>query len=279
MSRWLHRKLRIAIHPDRVCIGRIANDRQARPTEVRAVSVQPGTWPWDAPLVKLRQVLAEYCKPGMAATVLLSNHFARYAVLPWRDDVGSHAEQTAFAAHCFKAAYGVPATHWDIRISEGGFRRNALASAIDREWLIGLNRLFDEHGMTLASAQPWFMAACNAFRHELNRHPEGCLAVREAGRVALGIYDRFGWQSLTVRRLVDADAGSFAGVVSQELLSAGVAEIPEHFYVATIGDGECSLLKSHVGNWVSERQSRIPGLFSWHRRDGPGHAEHGRRER
>lgn len=267
MSRWLHRKLRIAIHPDRICIGRIANDRQARPTDVSTVAVQSGTWPWDAPLVRLREVLADYCKPGMAATVLLSNHFARFTVLPWRDDVGSHAEQTAFAAHCFKAAYGVPATHWDIRISEGGFRCNALASAIDREWLIGLNRLFDEHGMTLASAQPWFMAACNAYRQELNRHAEGCLAVLEPGRVAFGIYGRHGWQSLILRRVADADPGSFASVVSQELLSAGVDEIPERMYVATVGAGECSLLSSRASSWVSDRQSRVPGLFAWKRRD------------
>lgn len=264
-SRLWHRQLRIAIHPDRVCIGRVASERQIEPVEGRIISVKPGQWPWDAPLAALRKVVFDFARPDASVKISLSNHFVRYAVVPWRERVAGRAEQIAFAQHCFKSLYGAPAAHWDIRVSDGGYRRNALASAIDREWIVGLDRIFTEHKLHRISIQPWFMTACNRFRADLGRHAEGCVAVLEPGRVALGTYDRFGWHSLAVRKIDGADPKLLAPILAQELLSANLVALPEHLFVITIGANTCSLLRSRTRNWITPVQARVPGLFVWNK--------------
>jgi hypothetical protein len=262
-SRLWHRQLRIAIHPDRVCIGRVASERQVEVTGARVIDVKRGQWPWDAPLAALRKEIFDFSGRDVMVKVSLSNHFVRYALVPWRDRVAGPAEQVAFAQHCFKNLFGAPAAHWDIRVSDGGYGRNALASAVDREWMVGLDRIFAEHRLKRISIQPWFMTACNRYRTELGRHPDGCIAVIEPGRVALGIYDRFGWQSLSVRKIEAADPRLLSPILAQELLSANLGALPDRLFVITIGSNSCSLLRSRTRNWITPIQARVPGLFSW----------------
>ena len=274
-----HKQLRISIHPDRVCIGRVANEGQAEVTEGRVVAVPPGQWPWDGPLAALRKQIADYAGRDVTVRVSLSNHYVRYALVPWRDRVASHAEQVAFARHCFKNLYGAPAAQWDIRVSDGGYRRNSLASAVDREWMVRLDQVFTEHKLKRISVQPWFMTACNRFRTEIDRHPEGCVAVLERGRVALGIYDSFGWRSLSVRKLDAADPRLLSPILAQELLSANLVTMPDRLFVISIGENACSLLTSHIQHWITPAQTRVPGLFSWKKEalreaGQPGAADH-----
>lgn len=256
-SRLWHRQLRISIHPDRVCIGRVAGERQDQVVDGRVIDVRPGTWPWDAPLAALRKAIFDLARPDMKAKVSLSNHFVRYAVVPWRDRATGPA-QVAFAQHCFKALYGAPAAHWDICVSGGGHRRNALASAIDREWTVGLDRIFAENKLRRVSLQPWFMTACNRFRADLGRCANACVAVLEPGRVALGTYDGFGWHSLSMRKIADSDPRLLAPILAQELLSANMVSLPDRLFVITVGANTCSLLRSRTRNWIAPVQARVP---------------------
>lgn len=190
--------------------------------------------PWQGPLAALAEVMAEFAAPNASATVILSNCFVRYAVVPWRDGVANRKEQLALAAHCFKNVYGDRAGDWDIRVSDDGFRRNSLACAVDRGLLTQLDELFAERGVSLASVQPYFMTACNRFRKELESQQSGCIALLERGRVTLGIFDRSGWQALTVRRVAEISADTLAPLLAQEFDSANLAALPEHVFVAAL---------------------------------------------
>jgi hypothetical protein len=262
-SRWLHRQLRIAIHPDRLCIGRVANERRDRIADPRVIPLRTGAWPWEAAILALRHVIDDFARPDVSARVSLSSHFVRYAVVPWRDEVNGMVEQVAFARHCFRSLYGPDAEHWEVRVSDDGYRRNAIASAVDREWVLGLEAVFRDCRISQVSIQPWFMTACNRHRADLKRFRSGCVAVIETGRAALGIFDRFGWHSLAVRRLDSADPATLAPVLSQELLSAGLAQLPEHLFVIQVAQNTTSLLRSRTRHWVTPRQARVPGLFQW----------------
>ena len=262
-SRWWRKPLRIAIHPDRVCIARVVSERHDRLLDARLLPVSAGAYPWDAAINVLRRVLDDYAHPDVPARVILSSHFTRYAVVPWRDNLTDRAEQVEFARHCFRSLYGASAEHWDVRVSDGGYRRNALACAIDREWILCLDKVFKDCRMQRVSVQPWFMAASNRYRVELNRHGSACVAVVEDGRVALGTFDRFGWHSLSVRKLSGPDPAKFAPVLAQELLSARLQELPEHLFVITVGDNTSSLLRSRTRHWILPEQARVPGLFEW----------------
>jgi hypothetical protein len=250
-SRWLHKAIRIAIHPDRLCIARVGNERLDRLLDARVIPVRSGTWPWDAPIAALRRVVDDFASPGAPVRVSLSSHFVRYVVLPWREQLRDRAAQVAFAQQCFRSLYGHAAGHWDVRVSDGGHRRNALASAVDREWMLGLEGVFRDCRLGRATIQPWFMTACNRYRRALDRHGGGCVAVVERGRAALGTYDRFGWSSLAVREIEGMHPAQFAPALAQGLRASGLAEIPEHLYVITVGENACSLLQSRVRHWLT----------------------------
>ena len=247
-SRWLPKQLWIALCPDRVVVAQIERVWRSRVVDKRVVECAGTTadQPWKAPLTVLKEALADSGKANLSATVVLSNHFVRYAIVPWRDSVADDSEQRALARHCFKNIYGDLAERWDIRVSNDGFRRNALASAIDRELLTDLDKIFIECKVTLSSVQPYLMTACNRFRKELNSHQSGCLAVLERGRAALGIFDRTGWQALTVRRIAEVDPDALAPVLAQELQSANLAEPPEQLFVAAV---EYPRMEFASGNW------------------------------
>lgn len=229
-------RLRIALCPDRVVVARLGFRLRSRILDKRIVDCADtgSDRPWQAPLAALGEVLAEFGTPGTSATVILSNHFVRYAVVPWRDGIANRKEQMALASHCFKNVYGDRARDWDIRVSDDGFRRNALACAVDRELSTQLDKLFAGRKVSLASVQPYFMTACNRFRKELKSHHSGCIALLEHGRAALGIFDQAGWQALAVRRIGDPGMDALAPVLAQELNSTNLATPPEHLFLAAI---------------------------------------------
>lgn len=248
---WLWRKqLRIAIHPDRVCIARTAGNRD-RLSDLRSIAVRRGAWPWDLPLEALRRELVDYAEPPLPVDVSLSSHFARHIVVPWREGIANRSGRAEFARHCFRALYGAQVSHWDVGVDDGGRRRNSLAFAVDREWAVGLERVCSAYGLDRVVIRPWFLAACQRFRAEIARDERGCVVVVEPGRATVGTYDRFGWHTLTTCNLADEGPGVLAAVLSQELARSGPREPQEPLFVIRVGSNACTLLRSRVKNWVT----------------------------
>jgi hypothetical protein len=191
---------------------------------------------WKAAIDALPGLLREFATGAGSATVIISNHFVRYAVVPWRDEVTNQSERLALAKHCFRSIYGKSAGDWDVRLSDDGFRRNALASAIDRPLVDALGEAFLSSGIKLESIQPYFMSACNRFRRELAAHRSACFAVVEEGRATVAIYDAAGWRALSGRRLMDGRAETLWNVVMQETQSFESPEIGDQLVVAALGD-------------------------------------------
>ena len=58
----------------------------------------------------LETALPGYADGKTVATVILSNHFMRYTLVPWRDELSDAEEELAYARHCFTKVYGAPST-------------------------------------------------------------------------------------------------------------------------------------------------------------------------
>lgn len=219
-SRWWPDRLRIALCPDRVIVTRLAGLR-ARIVDKRIVQcvAAPDAQSWAAPLAVLPDVLRESGAGIRSATVILSNHVVRYTVVPWRDSVTNYAERLVLARHCFRSIYGRSVDDWEIRLSGDGFRRNALAAAIDRGLVAALHLQFSQSGIALDAIQPYFMAVSNQFRRVLAARRSACFTVVEQGRATVGIYDRLGWRLLCGRRLMDDRPETLCNVMSQEIQS------------------------------------------------------------
>ena len=136
----------------------------------------------------------EVPKGRVDVTVVLSNHFARYAIVP-RQDGASAEEELALARFQFAKIHGERARGWEVRISRRGDGAR-LACAIDAAVLERLKACFLKTGRArLVSVQPYLMAAYNRVRGRIPR--EGAwLLLTETGRSCLARLAAKGWASV-----------------------------------------------------------------------------------
>jgi hypothetical protein len=133
---------------------------------------------------------------------VLSNHFVRYALVPWSDQISDRDEEQAFIRLSFSRTFGAEAQHWALRMSPNGYGDTQLASAIDQELLDGLERIVVAHGMRLTSLQPNFMTVFNRWR---KRIPERAawFVVAEPGRLCVSQLEQGCWRSVRAAKTGD----------------------------------------------------------------------------
>lgn len=187
MSPWPRAELRAGLCPGRLVLG----------GEIVA----------GEPLAELRERAA-----GRRLTVVLSNHYVRYAVLPSSKALRSGADWHAYARHVLEATYGTAVGGWEIRVSE------RVAAAVDAALLEELRAI-----PTLRSVQPYLMAAFNARRGRL-RAKSAWFVVQEPGRLTLALLQEESWKAIRTRQAGPGWAGSLADLLERE---AAAAEAPE----------------------------------------------------
>lgn len=139
-------------------------------------------------------------------TVVLSNRYVRYAVLPWHDALEGEAEEQAYLRHHFAKIHGERAKGWSFRWSEG------LASAIDTALLLELKKK-----KRIVSIQPELMAAFNRARGKipaqgawlvLSEPERACVASYAKGRWLSVLNARGDWRALLERERHRAAPGA-----------------------------------------------------------------------
>lgn len=137
-------------------------------------------------------------------TVVLSNHFVRYAVLPEQDGGATAEEELALARFQFAKIHGDRAKAWDVRVSPEG-EGAQIACAIDAALLEGIKACFAKNRKArLVSVQPFLMAAFNQSRGKIPG--EGAwLLLGERERTCLARVAARGWASVHNGRETDAE--------------------------------------------------------------------------
>ena len=161
--------------------------------------------PWEGALGALQQL-----DLGAAAvSIVLSNHFVRYALVPWSDALRGAAEEEAYVRHHFARVHGERAKSWALRCS-GSTSTPRLACAVDDALIASLRASVAKQAKArLVSVQPYLMAAFNRWRGELPAAGAWLLQV-EAGRACLALHARGTWQSVQNAR------GSAAELLERE---------------------------------------------------------------
>ena len=142
-------------------------------------------------------------------TVVLSNRFVRYALLPPQARGVMPEEELALARFQFAKIHGERAKGWEVRVSEG------LACAIDAALLAELKKL------KVVSVQPLLMLAYNRSRKRIP--PEGAwlwLAERDWG--CLARLAARGWGSVLNGRQTDLER-----LIEQEKSRASGEALPQ----------------------------------------------------
>jgi len=228
---------------DRVCIdlapGRVRLTRSPRGwrrTVSERKTVECADTGWQPALEGLREALAHPNLQPADATVVLSNHFVRYLLIPWNPALTGEREELAFARARFVQVYGEAAQAWVLRISgSGAFDLDGpgaprIASAIEPALLDGLNALLGSSPLRLRSIQPQFMAVVNGARARLPGN--AWLAVHEPGRVLLSLLRGGRWQSLRGRPL-NGEPAALAPMLEQERLLLGLESAGERIFLHT----------------------------------------------
>ncbi|MFZ2161164.1 MAG: hypothetical protein WAW02_02995 [Sideroxyarcus sp.] len=193
MSLSLREELRVVLTPQQVLLVRIGRAftrrgltrRVLQKIAVPCVAADAGV-PWSGALGTLETELAGLAKDTAFASVILSNHFMHYALIPWSGALKDEAEETAVARHFFRELHGPAADAWELRLSPDKAGEPQLASAVDGALTEALRAVFAGAGIRLRSIQPSLMTAYNSCRNRL-QGSSAWFVLFEAGSLCLAL--------------------------------------------------------------------------------------------
>lgn len=197
MSLLSHSELCVVIYPEQLVLLNAVNKLTPRGLKrhVHAQANIPceagddGDSLWSGAIRMLEKVLPLFAKRNMKVTVILSNHFVHYALIPWCDSLRGEKEEMAHARHCFETLYGGAVDGWELRLSPDKAGVPALASAVDKKLLEELRGVLGHAGVDIRSIQPHLMVAHNICHASLR----GCsawLALLEPGNLCLAMLQK-----------------------------------------------------------------------------------------
>jgi hypothetical protein len=144
----------------------------------------------------LQQAVQELRSQKLDATVVFSNHFVRYALVPWSEHLVSEEEKLAWVRHHFIELYGEPAVPADYRWSEGPPDTPCVATAVDSELLAHIRAVLEPTSLRLRSIQPYLMAVFNRIRRQVKKDPIW-IVIPETGRVCVAAIANGEWRTIT----------------------------------------------------------------------------------
>lgn len=225
MSRWWAERIRLAIHPDRLVLAKIA--RGWRPTVTAHATIphpEGTTGHWRPLLARLGEMLAAPPWRGVALEAVLSHQWCRLALLPAGIALRNRQEEMQFARLRLVHDNGDLPANWEIAISSGSPVAPRLACAVDSEVLSALDAAASQGKSRVVSVQPYLAAGFNEHRRAVgDRHV--WFATLENQRLCLARVHRGRWQSVRVSRLFDDPGRALSHALDQEHL-LGVIDNP-----------------------------------------------------
>ncbi len=217
-------ELRIALSPDRVDLVRLERGwggfSIASQQSIACESAAAGP-PWRAAIAVPESALSGARGGAGSARVILSDHFARYMLVPWRADLRNEREIEALARIRFREIHGSAADDWEIRLAPARFGAPYLACAIDRKLLRALASAHAQAKLRLASLRPILVPAYNRWRK--TRAAGDCwFAVCGRGRLTLCRIESGAWRSVRSEKYGGEPARELQLAVERESLALGI---------------------------------------------------------
>lgn len=216
--------LHIALCPDRLVLLRMQRGLRPRPGAKLVISCD-GAHGWECVLAALAGEAAKPEWQNADVTIVLSNHFVRYQLLPWNDQLSGDEERAALVRHCYSEVYGAAAADWELRWSEEHHGAPWLASAVESALLERLRALLQHNALHLHSVQPYLMAAFNRWRKEFNGERQW-FVLGEPGRLCVAQLQAGHWRSIRSHRIEGAWQEEAALILEREMLLAD-DELPQ----------------------------------------------------
>ena len=224
MSPLWRKRVRIALAPDGAAAVLMSRGRKPAVEKKLAWPCRPvpsDAHPWQAAVRSLAGGIDELQAKGADATIVLSNHFVRYALLPWSDQVTGAQERQALARISFEKHFGGAAKGWSVRLSDDAYGKPSLAGAVDMPLPDALVQACEGAGLRPVSVQPYLMSVFNQYRRQL-ASPNTCLVVAEPRKIGMLMAGADGWFAVRTLPLRDGVSQELLPLVRRELLLAGL---------------------------------------------------------
>ena len=217
-------QLSVALAPDKVVAVQMTRGWRKRVEKKAVWACKPlvsDRYPWEAAVRAMSAGLADFKVQGAPTRLVLSNHFVRYVLVPWADQVTGDQERQVMARINFETHFGSVSNQWDIRLSPGDYGRATLASGIDGALPGALQQACAEAQLNLISLQPYWMTVVNGYRSKLSAGSL-CVVVVETGRVGLLMAKGGEWYAVRSLPIRDSLAQDLQPLIRRELLLAGL---------------------------------------------------------
>ncbi len=186
-----------------------------------------GAEPWQGAVEALRLEADSWRVSPASVTIVLSNHFVRYLVVPQNKGVSGIEEEFALARYHFARVYGEPSRAWDVRLSGAGTTGPRIACAIDPGLLKALHGCFPREKVSrLQSVQPLLMSAFNFWRRQFPSSGTWFLLV-EAERACLALVTGQTWTSVQNVRGHYPDPEAWVTLLDRERWRTNMEHVPD----------------------------------------------------
>lgn len=223
-------RLRVELRPGSVGLTGYAGFKRSRVLYVHAIDTElpqrgseHSAEPWRVSLDALAAGLRDQRGALGGIEVILSDHFVRYALIPWSENLVSDNERMAFARLAFRDVYGNLSDTWDVSVDQQPAGQASFACGVDRGLVAGLRDIVSHAGGRLESVKPALTECFNRHRRML-KEPEFCLATAEPGRISLAFRLRGGWQAVRSRRIEGPLAETLPTLLKQEAVAGSAPE-------------------------------------------------------
>ena len=196
-----------------------------------------GELPWSAAATIFQKQSTAWLASSVDVSVVLSNEFVRYALIPPTPGVAGDDETLALARFHFGKIHGARAQAWEIRLSPAARDSARMAAAIDSALIKQLRDCFPGDARArLLSVQPWLMSAYNSVRSQVPT-AGAWLLLLEPGRACSALLDGNLWKSVQNIRAELQDDGAVLSLLERERLRLDGAAVPRAVLVQDARDG------------------------------------------
>lgn len=197
----------------------------------------------------LRDALAGAHAVRGDATVVVSNHYVRFALVPDAGKLRNDAEREVAARHTLQSVYGDAANGWRVVLDRPGGKGAAIAAGIDAALVDTIVATLTAAHLRPRTLQPLFASALNAARRALGGGP-AWFGVAEPGRLALAYVERGTWQSLRSHRLRSSLAQELPVLLEQDRLTGLVRGGHETNGRVVLASSEAVAVDLPAGAWT-----------------------------
>ena len=149
---------------------------------------------WNATLSAMDSLLAKAEWQGAVARIVISDHWVRYAMVPYAAALGSAAERLTHARHVLTGIYGEVVSQWAVTLADSRPGMAQVACAVATTFTEELHAILTRHKIPLKSLQPQLVCAYNHWRAQLPNGGAWFVSIEQgslaAARLSIGGWDR-----------------------------------------------------------------------------------------